>query len=246
MRFYVDYRELNAATVRDSYHLPRMDECIDSLGDSTVLTTLDCNSGYWQVEIAEEDRNKITFASHCSLYRFLRMPCGLKNAPATFQRAANIILSRVKWETALVYLGDVIDYSRSVTEHMAHVHEILRLLQNAGVLLKLSKCAFFDTSVAYLAHMIRLGRPEVERRNVIGIERACAHEPNGAAILFRDVQRVPAVCEGLCENCRGAELKDRQETAVRVRDSNGYGIRRVRGAEEAPGVTADSHAVTVR
>ena len=111
MRFCVYYRMLNAVTVRDSYPLPRMDECIDSLGDATVLTTLHCSSGYWQVEIAEEDRDKTTFASHSALYRFLRMPFSLKNAPATFQRAVDIILSRVKWGTALVYLDDVIVYS---------------------------------------------------------------------------------------------------------------------------------------
>ena len=104
--------------MRDSYPLPRMDECIDSLGDATVFTTLDCNSGYLQVEIAEEDRNKTSFASHSGLYRFLRMPFGLKNAPTTFQRAVDIILSRVKWDTALVYLDDVIVYSRTVTEHI--------------------------------------------------------------------------------------------------------------------------------
>ena len=119
MRFCLDYRKLNAVTVRDSYPLQRMDEFIDSLGDATVFTTLDCNSRYWQVEITEEDLDKTTFASHSGLYRFLRMPFGLKNAPATFQRAVDIILSRVKWETALVYLDDVIVYSRTVTEHMA-------------------------------------------------------------------------------------------------------------------------------
>ena len=97
MPFCVDYRKLNGVTARDSYPLPRMDECIDSLGDSNYFTTLDCNSGYWQVEIAEEDCDKTTFASHSGLYRFLRVPFGLKNAPATFQRAVDIILSRVKW-----------------------------------------------------------------------------------------------------------------------------------------------------
>ena len=174
MGFCVDYRKLNAVMVRDSYPLPRMDECIDSLGDVIVFTTLDCNSGYWQVEIAEEDRDKTTFASHSGLYRFLRMPFSLKNAPAIFQRAVDIILSRVKWETALVYLDDVIFYSRTVTEHMAHVREVLRLLHTAGVSPKLAKCAFFDTSLTYLGHVIRPGRLEVERRNVIAIERARA------------------------------------------------------------------------
>ena len=171
MRFCVAYRKLN---VRDSYPLPRMHECIDSLGDATVFTTLDCTSGYWQVEIAERDRDKTTLASHSGLYRFLSMPVGLKNAPATFQRAVNIILSCVKWETALVYLDDVIVYSQTVTEHMVHVREVLRLLHTAAVSLKLAKCAFFDTSVTYLGHIIRPGRLEVERRNVIAIDRARA------------------------------------------------------------------------
>ena len=96
MRFGVDYRKLNVFTVRDSYPLPRMEECVNSLRDATVFTTLDCNNGYWQVEISEEDRDKMTFGSHCGLYSFLRMPLGLKNAPATFPRAVDIILSRVK------------------------------------------------------------------------------------------------------------------------------------------------------
>ena len=174
MQFCVEYRKLNAVTVRDSYPLPCMDECIDSLGDATVFTTLDCSSGYCQVEIAEEDRDKTTSESHSGLFRFLSMPFGLRNAPATFKRAGDIILSRVKWETALVYLDDVIVYSRTVTEHMAYVREVMRLLHTAGVSLKLAKCAFFDTSVTYLGHVVRPGRLEVERRNIIAMERARA------------------------------------------------------------------------
>ena len=162
MRLCVDYHKLNVATVCDSYRLPRIDECIDSLSNATVSTTLDYNSGYWQVEVAEEDRDKTTFTSHCGLHRFLRMPFGLKNAPATFERTVDIILSRVKWETAMVYLDDVIVYSLSVTEHMAHVREVLQLLHSGGMWLKVSKSAFFDTSVAYLGHVVRPGRLEVE------------------------------------------------------------------------------------
>ena len=126
------------------------------------------------MEIAEENRDKTTFASHSGLYRFLRMSFGLKNSPATFQRAVEIVLSGVKWGAALVYLDDVVVYSRTVTEHMAHVCEVLRLLHTAGMSLKLAKCAFFDTSITYLGHVIHPGRLEVERRNVIAIERARA------------------------------------------------------------------------
>jgi hypothetical protein len=83
-------------TVPDTYPLPRMDECIDSLGDATVFTTLDCNSGCWQIPVHPDDRDKTTFNSHSGIYRFIRLPFGLRNAPATFQRAIDIILSGVK------------------------------------------------------------------------------------------------------------------------------------------------------
>ena len=85
-----------------------MDECIDSLGDAVIFTTLDCNSGYWQIPVHPDDRDKTTFTSHYGIYRFLRLPFGLRNAPATFQRAIDIILSGFKWKTCLVYLDDVI------------------------------------------------------------------------------------------------------------------------------------------
>ena len=172
LRFCVDYRRLNKLTRRDSYPIPRMDECIDSLGDATVFTTLDCNSGYWQVEVDEPDRDKTTFTSHMGLFRFIRMPFGLKNAPATFQRAVDIVLSRVKWQYALVYLDDVIVYSKTLREHFSHMRTILSLLQDAGVSLKLPKCHFFQASVDYLGHVIRPGKLEVSTRTCDAIKQA--------------------------------------------------------------------------
>jgi Reverse transcriptase (RNA-dependent DNA polymerase) len=103
LRFCVDYRKLNSITTPDTYPLPRMDEHIDSVGDAAVFTTLDCNSGYWQITVHPEDRDKTTFTSHYGIYRFLRLPFGLRNAPATFQRAIDTILSGVKWKTCLFF-----------------------------------------------------------------------------------------------------------------------------------------------
>jgi hypothetical protein len=80
-RFCVDYRRRNAITVRDSYPLPRMDECIYSLGDAKIFATLDCNFGYWQIPVRPEDREKTTFTSHEGLYRFLRMPFAYATRP---------------------------------------------------------------------------------------------------------------------------------------------------------------------
>jgi Reverse transcriptase (RNA-dependent DNA polymerase) len=104
-----------------------MDERLDSLGDATILSTLDFNSGYWQILMEEEDRNKRTFVAHCGIHRFKRMPFGLCNAPATFQRALDMILAKFKRNYALIYLDGVIIYSRTVEEHMTHLDEVLGL-----------------------------------------------------------------------------------------------------------------------
>ncbi len=93
LRFCVDYRKLNAITISDTYPIPCMDECIDSLGSAKIFSTLDCNSGYWQIPIAEKDRDKTAFVCHSGLYCFRRMPFGLTNAPAPFLPTLDILLS---------------------------------------------------------------------------------------------------------------------------------------------------------
>ena len=173
LRFCVDYRRLNTKTLADAYPLPRMDDCIDSLGDAHVFSTLDCNSGYWQIPVADEDRDKTTFTSYLGTFRYLRMPFGLKNAPATFQRALDIILSGVRWQICLVYLDDVIVFSRTHAEHVEHLDTVLTLLRNAGVSLKLKKCQFFRTEVEYLGHVIGPGTLRVSAKSTEAL-RACA------------------------------------------------------------------------
>ena len=138
LRFCIDYRRLNTITVKDSYPIPRMDECIDSLGDAKVFTTLDAYSGYWQVAIDEKDRAKTSFVCHSGQYQYVRMPFGLTNAPATFQRALDTILSPFKWKTCLVYIDDKVIFSNNVEEHIRHVNEVFTTLRQAGVTLTVS------------------------------------------------------------------------------------------------------------
>jgi hypothetical protein len=176
LRFCVDYRRLNLATVKDSYPIPRMDECIDSLGDASIFSTLDCNAGYWQIPIRKGDRNKTTFTCHAGTYRYIRMPFGLTNAPATFQRTLDILLSKFKWKHCLVYLDDVIIHSRDVESHIKHVDAVLGTLRNAGVSLKLKKCSFFTDSVRYLGHVIRPGTLEIDKASVASLKNARAPE----------------------------------------------------------------------
>ena len=172
LRFCIDYRRVNAITVRDTYPLPRMDECIDSLGDASVFTTLDCNSGYWQIPVAPQDRDKTTFTCHAGTYRYRRMPLGLTNAPATFQRTLDIVLSSFKWKSCLVYLDDVIIFSKDMESHFAHVEDILKALGQAGITLKLSKCSFFTDTVKYLGHVIKPGTLQVDEVATMALKKA--------------------------------------------------------------------------
>ena len=143
LRFCIDYRRLNAVTLRDSYPIPRMDECIDTLGDAKIFSTLDCNSGYWQIMMDDADKEKTAFVTHQGLFHFTRMPFGLRNAPATFQRAIDIILSSVKWQYCIVYIDDVIIFSKSIPDHFNHLNEVLTLLGDAGMSIRLNKSFFY-------------------------------------------------------------------------------------------------------
>jgi len=127
-RFCADYRRLNERTVKNVYPIPRMHDCLDSLGDATVFSAMDSNARSWQIPVAAEDRDKTKFTSHTGLFRFLRLPFGLVNAPASFQRALDIILSSLRWQTCLVYLDDVIVFFRTVDDHIQHLREVLLLL----------------------------------------------------------------------------------------------------------------------
>jgi len=134
-RFCIFYRKLNLMTVKDVYTIPRMNECIESLGDARVLSTLDCNAGYRQIPVAEEDKHLTAFKCHSGAWQRVRLPCGLCNAPATFQRAMDMILAGVMWQICLVYLDDVIVFSRSPEDHLHHLNEVLTRLGKAGVTL---------------------------------------------------------------------------------------------------------------
>jgi len=157
LRFCVDYRRLNAVTKKDSYPIPRMEDCIDLLGDARVFSTLDCNAGSWQIPMAPDDIDKTAFTCHMGTYDYLKMAFGLTNAPAIFQRALDIFLSGMTSQTFLVYLDDVIVFSDSPENHVKAIDEALTRLGRAGVTLKAKKCQLFQTSFQYLGHIISPG-----------------------------------------------------------------------------------------
>ena len=171
-RFCMDYRQLNERTVRDLYPLPRMDDCLDSSGNAHVFSTSDCNAGYWQIPLAEKARPKTAYTCHCDTYQCTRLPFGLCNAPATFQRAIDMILSGVKWENVLVYLDDLIIFSADAKSYLSHLDTVLTLLGKHRVILKAQNCHLFRDEVEYLGHVVRPGRLTVNEKNLKAIKKA--------------------------------------------------------------------------
>jgi len=166
VRFCIEYRKLNWMSVKDAYPIPRMDECIDSLGDARVFSTLDCSAGYWQIPVAEEDTHFTAFTCHSGAWQCVRLPFGLCSAPATIQTAMDMILAEDKWQIRLVCLNDVIVFSRFPEEHLQHLNEVLIRLGKAGVTLKAAKCHFFQEEVGNFGHVIRPGRVHVLEKNL--------------------------------------------------------------------------------
>ncbi|UYV70043.1 K02A2.6-like, partial [Cordylochernes scorpioides] len=141
-RFCIDYRKLNKVTKKDVYPLPRNDDVLDSLTGAKFFSSMDLRTGYWQIEIDEEDREKTAFITPDGLYEFRVMPFGLCNAPATFERMMDKLLAGLKWTICLCYLDDIIVYATSVKEHIERLGKVFRCIQQAGLCINHEKCRF--------------------------------------------------------------------------------------------------------
>ena len=154
LRYCIDYRKLNAVTRKDSYPLPRIDDSLDTLKNAKYFTTLDLASGYWQIELTDDAKEKSAFCTTSGLYQFRVMPFGLTNAPATFQRLMERVLAGLQWRICLVYIDDIIIFSATVDDHLQQLDEVFGRLKAAGLKLKPKKCHLFQQKVQYLGHIV--------------------------------------------------------------------------------------------
>ena len=134
--------------------MPIIEEILDELQGSKVFTKLDMRSGYHQVRMLPTDEHKTAFKTHQGHYQFKVMPFGLTNAPATFQCIMNQVLQPFLRQFVLVFLDDILIYSRSMEEHIQHIQQVLETLRTNKLYLKASKCSFAQQSLEYLGHII--------------------------------------------------------------------------------------------
>lgn len=154
LRFCVDYRKLNAVTIKDSYPLPRIDEIIDRLAGNVWFSILDLKSGYWQIRMSPEDKEKTAFSIGNGLWQFNVLPFGLCNAPATFERLMEKVLGKLLSKICFVYLDDVIVFGKTFEKMLLNLKEVFNCFKKANLKVNPEKCNFFSKEVTYLGFRI--------------------------------------------------------------------------------------------
>ncbi|GBG76937.1 hypothetical protein CBR_g23151 [Chara braunii] len=166
LRMCIDYRGLNRITRKNAYPLPRIDDLLDAAGGCKVFSKIDLKSGYHQIEVDPSDQHKTAFKTRDGMYGFIVMPFGLTNAPATFQCLMDKVLRHQLNKFVVVYLDDILIFSKTMEEHIKHLEEVLQVLKEAQLHLNLEKFEFGRDSVIYLGHRLSANGLEPEATKV--------------------------------------------------------------------------------
>ena len=171
LRMCVDYRRLNAITVKNRAPLPRIDELFDQLQGATVFSKLDLAQGYHQMRVAEQDVHKTAFRTRYGHFEFLVLPFGLTNAPSAFATMMSAVLRPYLDKFVVVFIDDILVYSRTEAEHLQHLRTVLRALQEHDLHVKLSKCDFGLPEVEFLGHVVGADGIKVDPKKTDAIQR---------------------------------------------------------------------------
>jgi hypothetical protein len=156
VRWCVDYRALNALTIKDVFLLLLVDECLDTLAGNVWYSKLDANSAYWQLKIKPEDYSKTAFITKYmyGLFEFARMAFGLCNSPATYARVVNLVLRGLNWKVVLAFLDDILVLGKDFEGHLANLRAVLVRFREYRLKLKPTKCELFQKGVEFLGRVV--------------------------------------------------------------------------------------------
>ncbi|KAG8474923.1 hypothetical protein CXB51_031618 [Gossypium anomalum] len=169
MRLCIDYRQLNKVTIKNKYPLPRIDDLFDQLKGASVFSKIDLRLGYYQLRVRDSDIPKTTFRTRYGHYEFLVMPFGLTNAPAVFMDLMNRIFRQYLDRFVVVFIDDILVYSRDETEHAEHLRLVLRILRDKQLYAKFSKCEFWLREVSFLGHVVSASGIRVDPNKISAI-----------------------------------------------------------------------------
>jgi hypothetical protein len=170
-RLVVDYRALNKITIKDNYPLPLIEDLVNRLAGYKYYIILDLFSGYYQIPMSEESIPYTSFVTQDGQYEFLRMPFGLCNAPAVFQRMINTALGQLRFTKVCVYMDDILIPGKTPQDCLAVLQEVLQILRVNGLTLKLSKCHFLKTEIEYLGYIISESKVQPSNYKVAAVEK---------------------------------------------------------------------------
>jgi hypothetical protein len=165
-RITLDFRQLNNVTYKDRYPLPIISECLDSFKGASYFGILDLRSSFYQVPLDIRDRDKTAFVTRKGQWRFRRLPMGLTNSPATFQRLMDLVLRGLTWSSVLVYVDDVLVFARSFAELKQRLREVFERLRAANLKLKPSKVRLFQREIKFLGHIVSAAGVAMDKSKV--------------------------------------------------------------------------------
>jgi len=169
LRMVIDYRSLNAQTIKDRYPLPRTDELFDHLHGAKYFTKIDLAQGFHQQPLDPESMHYTSFKTRYGSYEFTVLPMGLTNAPSSFMRMMNDVLRPYIDKFCVAFLDDVLIYSKTESEHLEHVSKVLQAFDNAGLKCKISKCSFAQNSTAFLGFRVSADGLSVDPKKVSAV-----------------------------------------------------------------------------
>ena len=170
--FCIDLRKLNNRTIKDAQSLPRIEDSLNCLNGATIFTSLDLQLGYWQVEMTDDSKPLTAFTvGPLEFYKCVWMPFGLTNAQVTFQCLMETCFGEMHLKWCIIYLDDIIVFSKTPEEHIERLRGVFAKLAAAGLRLKLSKCEFFKSKVNYLGHIVSKDGIKTDPRKIEAIEK---------------------------------------------------------------------------